>query len=81
MLSLKLRKKSLGPSFYNVCWMTSDMWMRMDGSLSQTDRRQETINVHVNYLFIFKKYHDLLLEYELLMYICVFFMVGISRDL
>ncbi|XP_030964766.1 uncharacterized protein LOC115986047 [Quercus lobata] len=22
------------------------MWMRMDGSLSQTDRRQETINVH-----------------------------------
>ena len=81
MLSLKLRKKSLGPSFYSVCWMTSDMWMRMDGSLSQIDRRQETINVHVNYLFIFKKYHDLLLEYELLMYICVFFMVGISRDL
>ena len=61
--------------------MTLDMWMRMDGSLSQIDRRQETINVHVNYLFIFKKYHDLLLEYELLMYICVFFMVGISRDL
>ena len=61
--------------------MTSDMWMRMDGSLFQTNRRQETINVHVNYLFILKKYHDLEPEYELLMYICVFFMAGISRDL
>ena len=53
MLLLKLRIKALGPGFYNVCWMTLDMWMRMDGSLSQIDRRQETINVHVNYFFIF----------------------------
>ena len=33
-------------------------WMRMDGSLSQTNRKQETINVHVNFLFYFK-YPDL----------------------
>jgi len=56
---LKLRIKALRLGFYNVCWMTSDMWMRIDGSLPQTDRRQETINVHVNYLYFFKKYHDL----------------------
>ena len=29
--------------------------MRMDGSLSQTDRKQETINMYVNYFFIFCK--------------------------
>ena len=25
--------------------------MRMDGSLSQTDRKQETINIYVNFFF------------------------------
>ena len=59
MLSLKLRIKALRPGFYNISWMTLDMWIRMDGSLTQVDKRQEKINVHVNYLYIFLKYPNL----------------------
>ena len=54
MLSLKLRIEALGPGFYNVCWMTSDMWMRMNGFLSQTNRRQETLTACELFIYFLK---------------------------